>query len=59
LTAHRKAVELKEANSPKRSKGQEIIKLRAKINQLETKKNYSKNQPKQELFFFEKNQQDR
>jgi len=31
-----KALEQKEANSPKRSRGQEIIKLRGKINQVET-----------------------
>jgi hypothetical protein len=37
LTAHLKALELKEANSPKRSRQQEIIKLRAEINQVETK----------------------
>ena len=33
LTAHLEALELKEANSPKRSRWQEIIKLRAEINQ--------------------------
>jgi hypothetical protein len=38
LTAHLKALEQKEANSPKRSIQQEIIKLRAKINQVETKR---------------------
>jgi ABC-type Na+ transport system ATPase subunit NatA len=37
LTAHPKALEQKEANSPKRSTPQEIIKLRAEINQVETK----------------------
>ena len=37
LTAHLEALELKEANSPKRSRQQEIIKLRAEINQIETK----------------------
>ena len=36
LTAHLKALEQKEANIPKRNKGQEIVKLRAKINQIET-----------------------
>jgi hypothetical protein len=34
LTAHLKALEQKEANSPKRSRRQEIIKLRAEINQV-------------------------
>jgi hypothetical protein len=43
LTAHLKALEQKEANTPKRSRLQEIIKLRTEINQVETKKNYKKN----------------
>jgi hypothetical protein len=38
LRAHLEALELKEANSPKRSRQQEIIKLRAEINQVETKR---------------------
>ena len=38
LTAHLGALELKEANSPKRSRLQEIIKLKAEINQVETKR---------------------
>jgi len=47
LTAH---LELKEVHSPKRSRRQEIFELRAEINQVEKKKkNYSKNQPNQEL----------
>jgi hypothetical protein len=37
LTTHLKAVENKEANSPKRSSRQEIIKLRGEINQVETR----------------------
>jgi hypothetical protein len=37
MTAHLKALEQKETNSPKRSRLQEIIKLRAEINQVETK----------------------
>jgi hypothetical protein len=41
LTAHLKDVEQKEANSPKRSRGQEIIILRVEINQVETKRNRS------------------
>jgi hypothetical protein len=32
LTAHLEALELKERNSPKRSRRQEIIKLRTEIN---------------------------
>ena len=38
LTAHLEALEQKEANSPKRSRQQEINKLRAEINQVETKR---------------------
>jgi hypothetical protein len=38
LTAHLNALEQKEANTPKRSRQQEIIKLRADINQVETKR---------------------
>jgi hypothetical protein len=53
LTAHLKALEQKEANSPKRTRQQEIIKLRTEINQMETNnkqtKNYTKNQPNQAL----------
>ena len=48
LTTDLEALELKEANPPKRSRQQEIIKLRGEINQVETK-NYSKHQPNQEL----------
>jgi hypothetical protein len=35
VTAHVEALDLKEANSPKRSRGQEIIKFRGEINQVE------------------------
>jgi len=38
LTAHLKALEQKEAKTPRRSRRQEIIKLRAEINQVETKR---------------------
>ena len=38
LTAHLKALEQKEANTLKRSRRQEIIKLRAEINQLVAKR---------------------
>jgi hypothetical protein len=38
LTAHLEALEIKEANSPKRSRRQEIIKLRDEINQVGKKK---------------------
>jgi hypothetical protein len=47
LTAHLKALEQKEANSPKRSRWQEIIKLRAEINQVETKRTIQKKKKNQ------------
>jgi hypothetical protein len=37
LTSHLEAIELNEANKPKRGRQQEIIKLSAEINQVETK----------------------
>jgi hypothetical protein len=37
LTAHPKALQQKEANSPKRSRRQEIINFRPKINQVKMK----------------------
>jgi hypothetical protein len=43
LTVLLKAVEQREANSCKKSRQQEIIKFRAEFNQVETKKNYTKN----------------
>ena len=49
LTAHLKVLEQKEANTPKRSRRQEIIKFRAKINQVETKRTIQKNQQNQKL----------
>jgi hypothetical protein len=48
LSVHLKALEQKEANTPKRSRWQEIIKLRAKINQVERKKT-TQSQQNQEL----------
>jgi predicted phosphohydrolase len=47
LTAHLKALDQKEANTPKRSRREEIIKLRAETNR--NKKNYTKYQQNQEL----------
>jgi hypothetical protein len=38
LTTHLKALEQKEGNTSKRSRSQETVKLRAEINQVETKK---------------------
>jgi hypothetical protein len=53
LTAHLKAVEQKVANSSKRNRQQEIIKLRAEINQVETKRTTERiNQTRS--WFFEK-----
>jgi hypothetical protein len=53
LTTHLKALEQKEANSPKRSRQQEIIKLRAEINQVETRRTIQRiNQIRS--WFFEK-----
>jgi ribosomal protein L34E len=53
LTAHLKALKQKEANSPKRSRQQEIIKLRAEINQVETKRTIQRVN-KTRSWFFEK-----
>jgi hypothetical protein len=54
LTAHLEALELKEANSAKRNRLKEIIKLRAEINQVETQRTIQRiNQTRS--WFFEKN----
>jgi hypothetical protein len=53
LIAHLKALEQKEANTPKRSRGQEIIKVRAEINQIETKRTIQRIN-KTRSWFFEK-----
>jgi hypothetical protein len=37
-TPHLKPLEQKETNTPKKNRGQEIVKLRTEVNQLETKK---------------------
>lgn len=42
LITHLKILEQKEANTPKRSRQQEIIKLRAEISKLETENNTKK-----------------
>ena len=53
LTAHLKVIEQKEANSPKKSRWQEIIKLRIEINQVERKRTIQRiNQTRS--WFFEK-----
>jgi hypothetical protein len=57
-TTHLKALFKNEANTPKRSRCHEIIKLRGKINQVEIKRTIQRiNQTRS--CFFEKNQQDR
>jgi hypothetical protein len=56
LTTHLKVLEQKEAYSPKRSRLQEIIKLRGEINHVETRRTIQRiNQSRS--WFFEKNQQ--
>jgi hypothetical protein len=53
LTAHLKDLEQKDANSPKRSRRKEMIKLRAEISQVETKRTTQRiNQTRS--WFFEK-----
>ena len=51
LTAHLKALEQKEANTPKRSRLQEIIKLRSEINQAEVKRAIQRINKTRSLFF--------
>jgi hypothetical protein len=53
LTAHLKALEQKEANTPKWSRLQEIIKLRAKINQIQRKRTIQRIN-RTRIWFFEK-----
>ena len=56
LTEHLEALERKEANLPKRTKLQELVKLRAEIKEVETKRTIQRiNQTRS--WFFEKNQQ--
>ena len=50
LTDHLRVLEQKEANSPNRSRRQDIVKLRSKYNHRETRKtNSTENQQNQEL----------
>jgi hypothetical protein len=51
LTTHLETLELKEANSPKRSRQQEIIKLRAEFNQVETKRTIQRIKQTRSWFF--------
>jgi hypothetical protein len=50
-TAQLEALELKEANSPKRSGWQEIIKLRAEINKVETQRTIQRINQARNSFF--------
>ena len=50
-TTHLKALDQKEANSPKRSRWQEIIKLRGKINQMETRRTIQRINQRRSRFF--------
>ena len=59
LTAHLKALEQKETNFPKRSRGQEIIKYRAEINQVETKRPIQRINQTSSWFFEKINKIDR
>jgi hypothetical protein len=51
LTTHLKALEQKKANSLKRSRWQEIIKLRGKINQVETRRTFQRINQSRSWFF--------
>jgi hypothetical protein len=51
LTTHLKALEKKKANSPKRSRLQEIINLRGEINQVETRRIIQRINQTRSLFF--------
>jgi hypothetical protein len=51
LTAHLRAIEQKEANSPKWIRRQEIVKLRAKINHIETKQTVQRINKTKSWFF--------
>ena len=51
LTAHQRALEQKEVISPKRSRRQEIVKLRADVNKIETKKTIQRINKNKSWFF--------
>jgi hypothetical protein len=54
LITHLKTLEQKEANVPKRSRQQEIIKFRAEINQIETMRTIQRKKKTTRRWFFEK-----
>jgi hypothetical protein len=51
LIAHLRALEQKEANAPKKSRQQETFKLRAEINQIETKRTMQRINQTRSWFF--------
>ena len=51
LTTHLKDLEQNESNSPKRSRRQEIIKLRGKINQVERRRTIQRIKQRRSWFF--------
>ena len=59
LTAHLKAKEQKEANTAKRSRRQEIIKLMAEMNEVETKRTIQRINKTRSWFFEKINQIDK
>jgi hypothetical protein len=59
LTAHLRTQEQKKANSPKRSRLQEIIELRGEINQEETKRTIQRINQMRSWFFEKINKIDR
>jgi hypothetical protein len=59
LTTLLKALEQKEANSPKKSRWQEIIKFRTEINQVETKRTFQRINQRRSWFFEKINKRDK
>jgi hypothetical protein len=59
LTTHLKALDQKEANSPKRRRWQEIIKLRGEINQVETRRTIQRINQTRSWFFQKVNKIDK
>ena len=51
LTAHQRALEQKKVISPKRSRRQEIVKLRADVNKIETRKTIQRINKTKSWFF--------
>jgi hypothetical protein len=51
LTVHLRALEQKESNTPRRNRKQEIVKLKTKINQVETKRIIQRSNKTKSWFF--------